>query len=63
MDAERWQRLSPLLDAMLELDDTARAQRLASLRVEDPQLAADLEELLVLEVGRASCRERVLCVV
>ena len=51
MDAERWQRLSPLLDAMLELDDAARAQRLASLRVEDPQLAADLEELLVLEVG------------
>ena len=26
MDAERWQRLSPLLDALLELDDEARAQ-------------------------------------
>lgn len=49
MDAERWQRLSPLLDALLELDDAARAQSLASLREDDPQLADDLEELLALE--------------
>ena len=51
MDAERWQRLSPLLDALLELDDAARAQSLASLREDDPQLADDLEELLALESG------------
>ena len=52
MDAERWQRLSPLLDALLELDDEARAQSLASLREEDPQLADDLEQLLALEAER-----------
>ena len=49
MDAERWQRLSPLLDALLELEPEARASSLASLREEDPQLADDLEELLALE--------------
>ena len=51
MDAERWQRLSPLLDALLELDEQARASSLASLRDDDPQLADDLEELLALEAG------------
>ena len=51
MDAERWQRLSPLLDALLELDEAARASSLASLREEDAQLADDLEELLALEAG------------
>jgi serine/threonine protein kinase/tetratricopeptide (TPR) repeat protein len=51
MDAERWQRLSPLLDALLELDGSARAASLASLRDDDPQLADDLEELLALEAG------------
>ena len=49
MDHERWLRLSPLLDALLELDPQARAASLASLRDEDPQVAADLEELLALE--------------
>lgn len=51
MDTERWQRLSPLLDALLELDPEARAQALASLREEDPALADDLQELLRLEEG------------
>ncbi|MDH5830538.1 serine/threonine-protein kinase [Luteimonas sp. M1R5S18] len=51
MDAERWQRLSPLLDALLELDEAARASSLASLREDDPQLADDLEELIALEAG------------
>ncbi|MGJ4730355.1 protein kinase domain-containing protein [Luteimonas sp. SDU101] len=51
MDADRWQRLSPLLDALLELDEAARASSLASLRDDDPQLADDLEELLALEAG------------
>ena len=51
MDAERWLRLSPLLDALLELDPTARAGSLASLRDDDAALAAELEELLALEEG------------
>ena len=45
MDAERWQRLSPLLDAMFELDEETRARSLSLLREEDPQLAQDLAEL------------------
>ncbi len=49
MDAERWQRLSPLLDALLELDGDARSARLESLREEDPALAAEIETLLALE--------------
>jgi len=53
MDAERWQRLSPLLDAMFELEPEERARSLQLLREEDPQLAADLEELMALEDERA----------
>ena len=49
MDAERWQRLSPLLDALLELDGDARNARLEALRGEDPALAAEIETLLALE--------------
>ncbi len=49
MDAERWQRLSPLLDALLEVDAPTRARSLESLRAEDPQLADDLAGLLALE--------------
>jgi serine/threonine protein kinase len=49
VDAARWQRLSPLLDALLEQEPPVRAESLASLRAEDPQLADDLEELLRLE--------------
>jgi serine/threonine-protein kinase len=52
MDADRWQRLSPLLDALLELDGPARERSLASLRVDDPGLADDLEGLLALEEGQ-----------
>ncbi|MBJ7575644.1 serine/threonine-protein kinase [Luteimonas sp. MC1828] len=52
MDADRWQRLSPLLDALIELEPGARAQSLASLRDDDPQLAGELEELLALEEGQ-----------
>ncbi|WP_166212745.1 serine/threonine-protein kinase [Cognatiluteimonas telluris] len=52
MDAARWQRLSPLLDAMFELDDATRARSLELLREEDPQLAADLAELMALEAER-----------
>ncbi|MEN1956177.1 serine/threonine-protein kinase [Luteimonas changyuni] len=52
MDPDRWQRLSPLLDALLELEPGARAQSLASLREDDPALADDLEGLLELEEGQ-----------
>ena len=51
MDAERWQRLSPLLDALLELDAETRARSLALMREEDPQTAAELEALLADEAG------------
>ena len=49
MDAERWQRLSPLLDVLLELDPEARAQQLEILRADDPETARELEKLLALE--------------
>jgi len=52
MDAERWQRLSPLLDAMFELDAQTRARSLELLRQEDPQLAEDLAALIALEAER-----------
>ena len=52
MDAERWQRLSPLLDAMFELDPDARTRSLELLREEDPRLAEDLESLMALERER-----------
>ena len=49
MDAERWQRLSPLLDVLLELGADARAAQLQILRAQEPELAEDLEKLLALE--------------
>ncbi len=49
MDAERWQRLSPLLDALLELPSDARVEHLAALRREDSALADELQQLLTLE--------------
>ena len=51
MDTARWQRLSPLLDALFELDPPARERRLAELRDEDAGLAAELEALVALEEG------------
>ena len=45
-DPARWTRLSPLLDELLELDATARTQRLNALRGHDPDLARELESLL-----------------
>jgi len=49
MDVERWQRLSSLLDVLLELNPPAQAARLEALRRQDPELAADLGRLLALE--------------
>jgi serine/threonine-protein kinase len=54
MDTERWQRLSPLLDEIFELDVAARAQRLRELREHDAGLAAELEALVALEEGSES---------
>ena len=46
-DAERWQRLAPYLDELLDMtSDEARANRLAALRLEDVALADDLQMLL-----------------
>lgn len=46
-DAERWQRLAPYLDELLDLaSDEARGERLAALRREDAALADDLQMLL-----------------
>ena len=53
MDIERWQRLSPLLDALLELQVQLRNEHLAALRREDAPLADELEKLLSLEEGDA----------
>ncbi|QNP39473.1 serine/threonine-protein kinase [Lysobacter solisilvae (ex Woo and Kim 2020)] len=52
MDPERWQRLSPLLDALFELPPEARAERLRELRDEDAELTGELEALIALEEER-----------
>ncbi|MFO1330073.1 MAG: serine/threonine-protein kinase [Rubrivivax sp.] len=44
--ADRWARLSPLLDDLLELDEAARDARLQSLRHDDAALADELQALL-----------------
>lgn len=49
MDPERWQRISPLLDALFELEPDARAHRLQQLRDEDPALADELQTLITLD--------------
>ncbi|MDQ2702244.1 MAG: serine/threonine-protein kinase [Pseudomonadota bacterium] len=53
MDTERWRKLSPLLDAMLELDPATRARSMASLREEDPELGNELAALMALEDDHA----------
>ncbi|MGY0800079.1 protein kinase domain-containing protein [Lysobacter sp. A286] len=52
MDPARWQRLSPLLDELFELEPDARAQRLHELRNQDVQAADELEALIALEDAR-----------
>ena len=44
-----WQRVSPLLDELLELDAAGRAARLAALRTSDATLAAAVERMLAQE--------------
>jgi hypothetical protein len=41
-----WHRLSPLLDRALDLDQPARNELVATIRGQDPVLAAALEQLL-----------------
>ncbi|HZT77320.1 MAG TPA: serine/threonine-protein kinase [Vicinamibacterales bacterium] len=45
-DADRWERISPLLDRALELTDTDRVAWLTTLRDEQPMVAAELQLLL-----------------
>ncbi len=54
MDAARWQRLSPELDRLIELDGVARARQLDRLRAADPALADDLARLLALDADAAA---------
>jgi serine/threonine-protein kinase len=51
VDPQRWQRLSPLLDELLDLEGAARAARLAQLRADDPALADELSGLLAQETA------------
>jgi serine/threonine-protein kinase len=53
MDAERWRTLSPLLDALLELDSATRERSLAMMRQDDPVLGRELAALLALEDANA----------
>src|SRR5579862_4765627 len=46
MDAERWRRLSPLLDRALDKEGEARVRWFAALRARDPALAAEIEGLV-----------------
>jgi serine/threonine protein kinase len=55
---EWWQTVSPFLDELLELTDEERPGRLASLRDQNPSLAAQLEALLHEQVELS--RERFL---
>jgi serine/threonine protein kinase len=45
-DPERWRRLSPLLDELLELGADARADRLEQIEAEEPAIAQELVAIL-----------------
>lgn len=49
MDSARWQRLSPLLDLLLDMNPAQRELQLSTYRQQDPALADDLTALLALE--------------
>ena len=46
LNSNRWRALSPYLDRALEMDGAERSAWLASLCLEDPGIAADLQTLL-----------------
>ena len=48
-----WQRLSPLLDELLDLAPRQRAARLAALLELQPEIAAELEAMLAQDVALA----------
>jgi serine/threonine-protein kinase len=58
VDPAIWAKLGPLLDELLELDVTARSEKLGEWRVRDPRVAHELESLL--ETVRANAAERFL---
>jgi serine/threonine-protein kinase len=45
-DPERWARLSPLLDELLDLPPPERAARLAAITLDEPDLGDELAALL-----------------
>jgi eukaryotic-like serine/threonine-protein kinase len=45
-DRAQWQRISPLLDELLDLDEDTRSERLRALCTEDPAVAAELQTCL-----------------
>ena len=49
LDAERWQRLSPLLDEALELPANAREAWLDALREREPDLVDELLQPLLVD--------------
>jgi len=49
MDAAQWQRLSPMLDLLLDMNAPQRMQQLHLIRREDPALADEISALLALE--------------
>ncbi|MEO6278590.1 protein kinase domain-containing protein [Roseateles sp.] len=51
LDKQRWLALSPLLDEMLDLDRSARGERLAQLAAQEPDTAAQLKQLLARAEG------------
>jgi serine/threonine protein kinase/tetratricopeptide (TPR) repeat protein len=55
-DSERWKRLSPLLDGLLDLAPGPRDERLASLRAHDPGLASELASLIA-DAARAEAAQ------
>ena len=46
-DFDRWRKVSPHLDRVLDLPEAERAGWLASLRARDASLAVDVETLLI----------------
>src|SRR5690349_21381407 len=62
IDKAHWQRLSPLLDELLDASPEQRQQRLEQLRERDPALAAELADLLTQHaaIGRDNFLEQPL---
>jgi len=52
MHTDRWAKLSPLLDELLEMDEAARSARLADIEASDPALYLELKKMLALENER-----------